>query len=280
MKLKAIIFTALLNFLIVSGQEIQNLEIQSSVLQETRKFKVFLPRNFDSSKQGIQPIYVFDSQAREVFDLVQSMIPFVKNKGHNYIVIGVESNYNCDLQQSRNRDFFPIPKNKATVEKRGWELGGADQFSEFLYREMFPFIEKKFNAIDNRVGIGWSNGGTFLFYCLIHKNQLFDAYITISPNLAYDEGSMISEISSMKVEEFYKKKFVYLSFSNENEETNEKWYCWRESTLKTIDILGAEAFQDVICFQYDDFSESENHATTYPISVFHGLKKLFANLKI
>ena len=277
MKLKGIIIFTLLTWQSICGQEIQNLEIQSSILQETRKFKVFVPRNFSPSSKEIQPIYVFDSQAREVFDLVQSMVPFVKNPNYQYLVVGVESNYDPHLEQSRNKDFFPTPKNMATVDKRGWELGGADPFSEFLDKELFPLIEKKFNVTENRVGIGWSNGGTFLFYCLINKSHLFDAYLTISPNLAYDEGSIVNEILSMKMDSFSKEKFVYLSFANENVETDEKWYCWRESTLKMINILESKPFQQMICFQYDDFSENENHATTYPISVFHGLKNYFTS---
>ena len=271
MKLKTIILLSLLAFQPTFGQEIQNLEIESSILQETRKFKVFVPRDFNPSSKEIQPIFVFDSQAREVFDLVQSIIPFVKNPNYQYLVIGVESNYNVDLEQSRNKDFFPIPKNKATIKKRGWEIGGAEYFSEFLNQELFPFIENKFNVTKNRVGIGWSNGGTFLFYCLINKSSLFDAYLAVSPNLAFDDGSMVSELLSMEVEKISKEKFVYLSFANE------EWYCWRESSLKTINILQSKPFQEIICFQYDDFSKNENHGTTYPISVFYGLKNYFRN---
>ena len=83
------------------------------------------------------------------------------------IVVGIAS-------PVRNIDFFPKNVNAETVQELFGELGGADDFSDFIENRVMPYVDKNYRTIPTKIGIGHSNGGTFMNYTLIKKPELFD----------------------------------------------------------------------------------------------------------
>jgi predicted alpha/beta superfamily hydrolase len=174
--------------------------------------------------------------------------------------------------QSRNTDFLPKAIDKETIKKYDKFSGGADKFLSFVKSEVVPFIDKKYKTLPLRVAVGHSNGGTFISYSLLNEPDLFDAYIAISPNYGYDKGQMAKRFEELNPENIQKEKFVFISNSNENSETAERWTGWSESNKKITEILKNPKFQSKIHLETKDFSATENHGTTFPIGVFYGLK--------
>ena len=102
--------------------------------------------------------------------------------------------------------------------------------------------------------------------------DLFDAYIAISPNYTYDKGQMVKRFANLNPETIKAEKFVFISNSNETIKTSERWAGWSSSNQKVIEIFQSEKFKTKIHLETKDFSETENHGTTFPIGAFYGLK--------
>jgi predicted alpha/beta superfamily hydrolase len=267
--------TILLAFISVSafGQKIETLKINSTVLDQERTLWIYTPWQYEEyPEKNLEIIYVFDAQVREYFDLVHSTIQFLGGQEFAFIVVGIESPFIEEKNQSRNTDFLPKAIDKETIKKYDKFSGGADKFLSFVKSEVVPFIDKKYKTLPLRVAVGHSNGGTFISYSLLNEPDLFDAYIAISPNYGYDKGQMAKRFEELNPENIQKEKFVFISNSNENSETAERWTGWSESNKKITEILKNPKFQSKIHLETKDFSATENHGTTFPIGVFYGLK--------
>jgi predicted alpha/beta superfamily hydrolase len=218
--------TILLAFISVSafGQKIETLKINSTVLDQERTLWIYTPWQYEEyPEKNLEIIYVFDAQVREYFDLVHSTIQFLGGQEFAFIVVGIESPFIEEKNQSRNTDFLPKAIDKETIKKYDKFSGGADKFLSFVKSEVVPFIDKKYKTLPLRVAVGHSNGGTFISYSLLNEPDLFDAYIAISPNYGYDKGQMAKRFEELNPENIQKEKFVFISNSNENSETAERW---------------------------------------------------------
>lgn len=257
----------------VFGQKIETKKINSTVLGQERNVWIYTPWQYEEyPDKKLEVIYVFDSQAREYFDLVHSVTQFLGGQEFAFIVVGIESPFIEEKNQSRNTDFLPKATDKETIEKYGEYSGGADKFLSFVKTEVVPFIDERYPTLPERVAVGHSNGGTFISYSLLNDPGLFDAYIAISPNYAYDKGQLAKRFEELKPENINREKFVFISNSNENSETAERWAGWSESNKKVVEIIKDEKFKSKIHIETKDFSASENHGTTFPIGAHYGLK--------
>src|SRR6185436_2367772 len=74
----------------------------------------------------------------------------------------------------------------------------------FMKEELFPFIEKNYQADnDNRILMGCSLGGLFTLYALFTHTDLFTGYAAASPAVGWDR----------QVLNQYEKKFAELKLS-------------------------------------------------------------------
>ena len=200
--------TILLAFISVSafGQKIETEKINSTVLDQERNLWIYTPWQYEEyPDKKLEIIYVFDAQVREYFDLVHSIVQFLGGEEFAFIVVGIESPFIEEKNQSRNTDFLPKATDKETIEKYGEFSGGADKFLSFVKTEVLPFIDKKYRTLPERVAVGHSNGGTFISYSLLNEPDLFDAYITISPNYGYDKGQMAKRFAKLNPESVKRK---------------------------------------------------------------------------
>ena len=268
-------WTILLVFISVSafGQIIESEKINSTVLDQERNLWVYTPWQYgEYPDKKLEVIYVFDAQSREYFDVVHSTVQFLGGEEFAFIVVGIESPFIREKNQSRNTDFLPKATDKETIEKYGDFSGGADRFLSFVKTEVVPFIDDKYRTLPERVAVGHSNGGTFISYSLMNEPGLFDAYIAISPNYAYDKGQLAKRLMALNPDTLKKEKFVFISNANENTGTDERWAGWSESHKKVIEILKNPKFKSKIHVESMDFSATENHGTSFPIGAFYGLK--------
>jgi len=176
--------TLLLSFFcvsLISAQEGYNIKIdsiQSAVLGQNRKLRIFLPEGYDTIKTRLPVIYVLDADGRD-----QHVVPTVRFLNQNRkmpvaIIVGVR---NID----REHDFLPDSTRNA---KTG---GGADKFMRFFREELMPYIDKNFKAEPYRVLIGHSYGGLFALYALFNQPDLFDAYIAMDPSVWYNDKKIV-----------------------------------------------------------------------------------------
>lgn len=166
--------------------------INSEKLGESRAVKIQLPRGYDNNKDKAYPlIVVLDGDY--LFEPVAGNVDFYSywEDMPESIVIGINQ------VDSRYDDCLYSGKNSLPIEK-----GAA--FFEFLGMELIPYIQKKYRTVNFRTVIGHGDTANFINYYLLKPDPLFQAYISISPELAPNMLDYLSErLSKIQTKTFY-----------------------------------------------------------------------------
>ncbi len=176
------------------GQNEQNIEhiIQSDAFDTERKIHVFLPaRYFRDTTEQFTVTYVLDAHYDQLWNMAKSNSDYLVDSRSVFpmIVVGIQS-------ENRGREFTPpaLPL-KAHFEK-----------------EVFPLIEKQYRVNKFRTVVGHSWGGAFIGCTLFSKDKdLFDAYVSISPSMAYRKRWIFQQADSMLTAKTDFRKFLYCS---------------------------------------------------------------------
>lgn len=157
------------------------LTVTSNILGEERQVWVYTPDGYDQSDAAYPVVYLLDGAGH--FHHATGVLSFLATRGRapEMILVGV-------LNTERTRDLTPASSVEAD-QARG--SGGADNFLAFMETELIPAIEKDYRTRPYRVLIGHSFGGLLANYALAYKPALFNASISISPTLWWDNGSLV-----------------------------------------------------------------------------------------
>jgi predicted alpha/beta superfamily hydrolase len=169
--------------------------IKSDVYKTDRKIAVYLPPNYeDIRNEKLQVVYVFDGQSEPLFNYVANSISYLSAMGelNHMIVVGIYT-------KNRPKEFIPMPVSKE--EKDYWnekqDFGFSALLDKHLTDEVFPLIEKKYNANKYKLAIGHSLGGTYLVNSFADGKKIFNSYIAISPNLEYDNDEIQNKVKML-----------------------------------------------------------------------------------
>jgi predicted alpha/beta superfamily hydrolase len=259
MKTILLLFCASVFSSLIYSQRIDSVKIYSEILNKERKVLVYTPPEYYYKPDSkFEVIYVFDAQAREYFDLVHSTLSFLNNSQYPMIVVGIVS-------EERNKDFLPVNEYPETFKDYNGNLGNADKFLNFISHELIPYIDQHYRTLPKKISLGHSNGATFITYCLLKNPGMFDTYIALSPNYAYDKEQLVKMIEKFDPGMISQKKFIYMCNSDEGGD-------WISARKKALSLLQSKLFKDKIIVVNQDFSATFNHITVYPIGVYYGLK--------
>ena len=248
--------------------KIQETTIKSKILNQKRPILIYTPQDyFDNTLTSYDVFYVFDSQNREEFDLVHSLIGFL-DFSKKFIVVGISSPYYKETNYSRTNDYLPKPINKTKYDAT--ENPNSDNFWKYVTEEVFPFINSKYRTTNNKYAIGHSLSASFVIDKFINYTDVFRGYIAVSPNFSYDEYRLANEFSKFDNNSLKENKFLYTSQADEFKTMPEPWN------------IGYEKFKNYIS-QKQDFGKlmlinkefpEENHWGVYLPSLTLGLKNL------
>lgn len=163
----------------------------SEKLREARDIKIQLPRSYDSSNKSYPIIVVLDGDY--MFELVSGNVEFASywEDIPEAIVVGIN--------QLDTRDADNLHSGLSSLPI---ETGAA--FFEFIGTELIPYIEKTYRTEKFRVAIGHGSTANFINYYLLKQEPLFNAYVTLSPDLAPQMGSFIKKrLSNIQSKTFY-----------------------------------------------------------------------------
>lgn len=246
------------------GQKLDTLSLVSKEYNQPRKLLIYLPEQYQYQPQRkFEVVYVFDAQARQYFDCVHSTLAFLHRGICPMIVVGI-------ISENRNKDLLPSNYYEQTFNNYGGNLGEADKLISFISNDLVTYMNKNYRTLPTKIAIGHSNGGTFISYCLLKKPELFDAYIAISPNYAYDKEQLVNRFSTFDQEQLPDKKYYYQCNSNEDSS-------WVAARNKMTSLFNTDKFKTKIHFQNQSFAETETHGTVFPIGLFNGLKDYINN---
>ena len=166
--------------------------IHSDKLKEDRQLKILLPRGYDKEDSKKYPlIIVFDGDY--LFEPVAGNVDYFSywDDMPEAIVVGIKQD------EQRYDDCTYSEQNSLPVEK------GAD-FFEFIGYELVPYMEDNYKTENFRVAVGHGETANFINYYLLKDVPLFQAYISISPDLAPQMGQYITDrLNSIDSQVFY-----------------------------------------------------------------------------
>lgn len=172
-------------------------EINSEKLGESRQLKIQVPRNYDTSDKKYPVVVVFDGDY--LFEIVAGNVDYAAywEDMPEAIVVGINQ------YQKREVDCYYSEQNSLPIE-----TGAA--FFEFVSMELIPFVDKNFRTENFKVAVGHGQTANYINYYLLKGVPLFQAYISLSPSLAPDMKTYLTE-KMLKLEQ---KIFYYLAAAN------------------------------------------------------------------
>ena len=280
MKLKfGIIFLLIVLFNQAFAQPIarvENVKIQSKVLNQEREILIYTPVDYDwRTNEYFNVIYVFDSQNREFFDYTNSIISFLSDGNKFFIVVGITSPYNEKLDYSRNNDLLPVLETEDSKNRYGKYSGNAYNFLSYVESEVIPYVNSKYRTLNQNIAVGHSLGASFILYSLLKKPNLFQNYIAISPNLAYDEDKLSKELTNFDYTKIKNPTFIYLSNADEG---IEYWKEWKSAREKVYSFFKDSIKVKSITVEIDEF-QNNNHWNTFPPSLNNALEFYFKKIQ-
>lgn len=234
--------------------------LKSETLGEERNIYIQLPEGYDRTRKGYPVLFVLDGEW--LFDIVRANVQFyaeVEVMGNilpEMIVVGIE---NVD----RDRDYVPTPDtNDPPMFKTA---GKADQFADFLARELFPYLEQNYRVLPIRTVVGWSFSGLFALYAAVQHQDLFDTFLCCGPAIWWDAELVVKLFMEIPIR---KQKRAVITCGSD-----EKGGSVYESVQSLLHILEAEK-PDNFEYEYIEF-EGVGHSWSVPQAVAQGLLHLF-----
>uniref|UniRef100_UPI0040496783 alpha/beta hydrolase n=1 Tax=Flavobacterium sp. TaxID=239 RepID=UPI0040496783 len=181
MKLKLFLLLFITSTSLLFSQRIQE-SIVSKKVNGTRNFEVVLPSSYESDLEKKYPVLV-------VLDGEYLLNPIEGNlKYGNYwddlpemIIVSIFQNYGETRYDDSAFDAAGIP------------AGSGAEFFEFIGMELLPYVEKKYRTQPFRVIAGHGATAGFLNSYLYKENPVFNAYISISPEMPFEMEKRVPE---------------------------------------------------------------------------------------
>lgn len=245
-------------------------EIQSTTLSEKRTLNIYLPEDYKPNDTISYPvIYLLDGSADEDFIHVVGLVQFNTfpwiNRIPKSIVVGIA---NVD----RRRDFTFATRIEED-KKRFPTSGNSQKFIAFIEKELQPYMEKKYKTSASKTIIGQSLGGLLATEILLSKPTLFNKYIIISPSLWWDNGSLLTQSSTVLNEDFTSKTSVYIGVGKEGLAPSKIPHVMEvDANLLAEKIKNTKNKSVTLHF---DYLPQEDHATITHQAIFNAFRLLY-----
>lgn len=268
MKFKLLFTLILISFSGYSQQDIiigKRHTLHSEILNEDRILEIHLPEGYENSDKNFPVLYLLDSYFNFTHTVGTLEFLHLNRLIPQMIIVGIRNT-------NRNRDLSPNSRELSKEEREGMgTIGGADNFMAFLKKELIPHVRKTYKATPYEVIAGHSLGGLFNTYTFFKNPDLFDAYLTISPSLWYQNDLISKEFDEVFKEPSKIKATFYMTLANENKGT------MRGDVLKLSgkfrNYINTHKEAD-LRFKYEPMPE-ETHGSINLPSLYFGLKYIF-----
>ena len=185
--MKKLLLTLLVLFSARVGAQIISENLGSKDMDDTRKITIVLPDGYD--KRQKYPLFVVLNASRLLEPTVTSLRYFAHTgEVPPSIIVGI---YNQE-------DDVTIP------QETGVPFNDTAVFFEFVGQVVIPHVQSKYATNGFKGIIADGEGANFINYYLLKENSLFNAYISLSPNMTEKITNSIPEqLASFKTPIFY-----------------------------------------------------------------------------
>ncbi len=221
----------------------------SNSLSKSREITISLPASYDKNLTKRYPILIL-LDGDYLFDAFNGAL----NYGAHWddfpevIVVGISQNNERTTDCSYNSNDGLPTKN-------------ASLFYEFISNDLLPTIEKKYRTSSFKIIAGYDLTAGFINFFLYKDTSLFNAYISLSPNLAPEMETRISR----KLSETKKPVFYYQSIADTDTNTI------KEST-KTLDENIKLIPNENVFYKYDVIENATHYSMvlySIPKALYH-----------
>lgn len=237
----------------------KSIQIESSVLKESRTLNIYLPSSYEDSLTKNYPvIYLLDGSKDEDFIHVAGIVQFGSFSWINMlpesIVVGIA---NVD----RKRDFT-YPSSNQLDQEEFPTSGKSESFIDFIQQELQPFINTQFRTNKSETIIGQSLGGLLATEILFKAPDAFDHYIIVSPSLWWDDESLLA----FEASDYNTNKSIYIAVGKEGEVM--------ERTAKALHNKLSRT-QNANTRLYFEFLEDKTHGDALHQAVYNAFDTIF-----
>jgi predicted alpha/beta superfamily hydrolase len=234
----------------------RKLTMESKVMGEKRPYFVHLPPGYEHGEERYPLVILLDGEGNIAH--TSTTVDFLAGNARipRVLLIGVGNT-------NRDRDLTP-PTAKLTEENP--DGGGAPKFLSFIADELIPEIERTYRTRPYRILIGHSYGGLFATYTLFNRPEVFNAYLSISPSLWYDEQRLVTDAPAFLENHKDLKADLFMTMGNEG------GYMLGGASKLTA-ILGEKA-PPALRFVFHPWPE-ETHGSIPLRSTYDGLQWIF-----
>jgi predicted alpha/beta superfamily hydrolase len=253
--------------------------IYSDILEESREIYIQLPDNYDPESQVKYPVvYVLDGDV--LLNAVSTVYSFYWGGFMpEMIIVGISNG------EHRTRDLTPSEITTKYGMPFNEENGGADNFTQFIVKELIPFIERNYAVSDHRTLIGHSYAGLFTINMLMNHTEVFDNYLAIDPSLDWDDQKLLKQSEEAFRAKSFEGKSLFLSLGgilhmqkeevtidNIMEDTSD-YTLFARSNIEFSKLVQDNPQND-LAFRWK-FYEKDYHGTIPLPSILEGLIYLF-----
>ena len=247
----------------------ETITIESKILGEERIILVSTPPGYDQSAQSYPVLYMTDGGQHLTH--TRGTVDFLARNGlmPQVIVVGVN---NTD----RTRDLSPTHVARRTIDGRVFEnptSGGAPKFLDFFEQELFPYVEANYRTLPIKLFTGHSFGGLFALNAFLTRPTMFNAVLSVSPNLGWDEDYAVRQADSFFDDRDELNATLFVAMANEEEGDPAPTNLDRlEKAMAAADAKGFE-------WQVMRMPE-ENHGSVVLRAHYWGLRKAFEDWQL
>ncbi len=244
----------------------ERLELPSKLLSETRSVLVSTPPGYERTQESYPVLYMTDGIGHLVH--TRGTVDFLARQGMMPQVIIV-----AIVNTDRTRDLTPTRADtvlrNGTIRKNPTS-GGADTFLDFIEKELFPFVEKRYRTVPYRIFAGHSYGGLLALHAAFTRPDLFGSVISVSPSLRWDDALPVRQASTFLEGRKTFNGGLFVTMANElRDDPSPNLLDKLESHLEGV---GAKGFEWAVMRMPD-----ENHGSVVLRSHYWGFKHLFAS---
>ncbi len=235
------------------GQKLKD-SILSKKLDTYRHLTISLPPSYDRETKKVYPL-LFLLDGDYLFDPFQGAISY-----GNYwddlpevIIVGLAQNRENERDSDCTFD-----------DSTGLPEGKGESFFEFIGGELLPFLQNKYRISPFKMIAGHDVTAGYMNLFLYKDNPLFNAYISLSPELATEMEVRVAE----RLGTFKQNMFYYQSSADGDIKK-------MRSKIATLDENIKAANNPNLNYKYDDF-KGASHYSLVLYSIPSALYQFFA----
>lgn len=226
--------------------------IDSEKLGKSRQISIITPPSYEYESDRKYPvIYVLDGE--------YLLDPFNGTLQYGYYFDDLPEVILVGIHQGKNNDRIIDSKD----DEDGLPTEKSANFYEFLATEVIPFINKNYRTVDYKVIAGHDATAGFLNFFLYKDNPIFDAYVSLCPDLAYEMENRLSDRL-----EIMKKPISYFQATSPADETS------IYQRVKILDENIAKVENTNISYKLLNL-EGYSHYSMVPIAIPQALYHIF-----